>query len=306
MPCVPSTSETDPVAAHHTLGGRRVSDIDTKRLGYPVLPFTVMAELLAQTAGALLPDKAVIALRGVQANRWMAYEKEPILLELRAVRDPKNPNEVQCSIRNLGSSGKRRAGNDDPDVQGNVVFGTTRPARPVAPPYAVKNAGKCRFTADELYRDQWLFHGEALQALTHVGAASPHGIHGTLEVLPLRALLPRSTFPKLHTDPIVLDAFTHLLGGWGLDKQAGEGGDVMFPLRLGELTVFGEEPEPGAEYDCRITIREITRHRVHAEADLVGVDGKVWMRIRDWYDWRFYWPGRYRDVFRQPENHSRR
>ena len=29
--------------------------------------------------------------------------------------------------------------------------------------------------------------------------------------------------------------------------------------------------------------------------------GRVWMRIRDWFDWRFYWPGRYRDVFRQPK-----
>ena len=26
------------------------------------------------------------------------------------------------------------------------------------------------------------------------------------------------------------------------------------------------------------------------------------MRIRDWDDWRFHWPGRYRDVFRQPQD----
>ena len=165
----------------------------------------------------------------------------------------------------------------------------------------MKEAGKCRFTAEELYRDQWLFHGEALQALTHVGTASPYGIEGTLTVLPLRDLLPADTFPRLHTDPIVLDAFTHLLGGWGLDKQAGEEGDVMFPLRLGELTIFGEVPAPGTEFACRITIREITRHRVHAEAEIVNGENRVWMRLRDWYDWRFYWPGQYRDVFRQPK-----
>ena len=294
---------TDPVAEHHTLGGRRVSDIDTKRLGYPVVPFTVMAELLAQAASTLVPGQVVTALRGVQANRWMAYEAEPITLELRATRDPKRPDEVECSIKNLGSSAtsKRRAG-DDADVQGVVVFAASHPARPQAPPFAVKEPGPCRFTADELYRDQWLFHGPALQALTHVGAASPHGIEGTLRVLPLRDLFPdQARWPRLHIDPIVLDAFTHLLGAWGLDKQAGEEGDVMFPLRLGELAVFGGHPPEGAEFDCRITIREITRHRVHAEADIVGADGRVWMRVRDWFDWRFYWPGRFRDVFRQPK-----
>ena len=30
-------------------------------------------------------------------------------------------------------------------------------------------------------------------------------------------------------------------------------------------------------------------------------DGRVWLRIRDWEDWRFHWPARYRDVFRSPD-----
>jgi hypothetical protein len=28
----------------------------------------------------------------------------------------------------------------------------------------------------------------------------------------------------------------------------------------------------------------------------------VWMRLRDWEDWRFHWPSSYRDVFRQPRD----
>ena len=53
----------------------------------------------------------------------MAYEAQPIRLELRASRDPKNPDEIQCSIRNLGSTGKRRVGSDEPDVVGVVSSG---------------------------------------------------------------------------------------------------------------------------------------------------------------------------------------
>jgi phosphopantetheinyl transferase len=41
--------------------------------------------------------------------------------------------------------------------------------------------------------------------------------------------------------------------------------------------------------------------RVHAE--FIRLDGTVWMRIHDWEDWRFHWPGRYRDVFRQPRDY---
>ncbi len=37
------------------------------------------------------------------------------------------------------------------------------------------------------------------------------------------------------------------------------------------------------------------------EADLLGPGGRVWMTLRDMEDWRFYWPGQYRDVFRMPD-----
>ncbi len=50
----------------------------------------------------------------------------------------------------------------------------------------------------------------------------------------------------LLTDPIILDNFTHLLGGWGLDRLADDG-DVIFPLRMGELAIFGDAPAEGSD-----------------------------------------------------------
>jgi phosphopantetheine--protein transferase-like protein len=37
------------------------------------------------------------------------------------------------------------------------------------------------------------------------------------------------------------------------------------------------------------------------DAEILLPDGRVWVRLDDWEDWRFYWPPRYRDVFRQPD-----
>jgi len=290
----------DPVARHHTLGGRRLSAVEPDRLGYPVVPFTVMAELLAQAAATLAPGKAVVGLRDVQANRWIPYEDEPVALELHALRDPSRPAEVCVTIKNRGPRGANRPGADESAVGGTVVFADARAPGPLAGDFALPEAGACRFSARELYEDQWLFHGPALQALTRVGAASRHGIEGTITVLPRRALLPESLWPVLHTDPIVLDAFTHLLGGWGLDKQAGEEGDVMFPLRVARLDLFGADPPEGAEVACRVRVTDLNRHRVRVDAEIVAPDGRVWVALSGWEDWRFYWPGRYRDVFRQP------
>jgi phosphopantetheinyl transferase (holo-ACP synthase) len=40
---------------------------------------------------------------------------------------------------------------------------------------------------------------------------------------------------------------------------------------------------------------------VRVDTDLVAPDGRVWMRLTGWDDWRFYWPARFRDHFRMPD-----
>ncbi len=51
--------------------------------------------------------------------------------------------------------------------------------------------------------------------------------------------------PSFHTDPIALDTFTHLLGCWGLDCL--EQGDVIFPLRMGRLSILERPPRRDAD-----------------------------------------------------------
>ena len=79
-----------------------------------VVPFTVMAEMLAQAAAVLVPGETVVALRDVHARKWIRYECEPITLELRAQRDPARPNEVRVSIRNRGQLPARSNGAEEP------------------------------------------------------------------------------------------------------------------------------------------------------------------------------------------------
>src|SRR5262249_8211854 len=50
----------DPVAENHTLGGRRVSALEPERKGLPVVPFAVMAEMVAQIGSLLVPSGLVL------------------------------------------------------------------------------------------------------------------------------------------------------------------------------------------------------------------------------------------------------
>jgi len=291
--------EGDPVGEHHTLGGKHISSLDPNRKGLPVVPFTVMAEMLAQAASLMMPGLTLSALRDVQVRKWIRYETQPVALEIRARLVPDRDHEVEVMITNWGTEPNHSENSGEQVVVGRAAFAASRPPGPAPFPITIESNRPCRFDAGDVYKDQWLFHGPAFQAISSLGPASPQGIVGDLQVLPKRGILRDGDAENLLTDPIVLDAFTQLLGCWGMDQL--EEGHVIFPLRVSEITFFGEDPPEGETVHCQIAIREMSRHLVRVDSDLVARDGRVWMRIEGWEDWRFYWPTRCRDHFRKPD-----
>jgi len=291
----------DPIAENHTLGGRKVSALDPSLKGLPVLPFAVMAEMTAQVAAlAVTPGLVLTGLNQVRARKWVRYEEEPVCLALRGRRVPSDGDErVWVGIFNLGPGGEAEA--PRPVFEAVVIFSGSLPVAEPGGPWSLGNSRPSRFTAESVYGEQWLFHGPAFQAIAGVGNCSEQGIEGTVRVLPLEPLIGEDPPAPFHTDVVVIDTFTQLLGCWGLDHLTE--GDVVFPLSMEELEVQGDRPPVGTVVDCRITVKEIQRHRVLVQAEIIRPDGTIWMRISDWQDWRFHWPDRYRDVFRQPRDY---
>jgi phosphopantetheinyl transferase len=291
----------DPVAQHHTLGGRKVSAVNPSLLGLPVVPFAVMAEMTAQVAALVVdPGQTLTGLKEVRAHKWVRYEEQPVYLELRGHRlSSPDDDRVRVGIFNRGTDGKAEA--PRPVFEAIAVFDESAPEAPPAARWSLADPRPSKFTAFSVYDDQWLFHGPYFQGIARMGQLSGQGIEGGLRVLPLDPLIKSGQEPVFHTDLTVIDNFTQLLGAWGLDYLAE--GDVMFPLRMDNLEIYGQRPAVGTEVACRINIDELERHRVRVRAEFIRPDGTVWMRIHDWEDWRFHWPGRYRDAFRQPRDY---
>jgi acyl transferase domain-containing protein/phosphopantetheinyl transferase len=295
------TAHDDPIAQHHTLGGRKISALEPTLLGLPVLPFAVMAEMAAQAAALVVEPGLVLAgLRSVRAHKWVRYEEDPVYLELHGQRVASGDDDrVWVGIFNRGTDGQAEA--PRPVFEAIAIFGESAPPAPPADSWPLENARPSRFTANSVYAEQWLFHGPFFQAIAHMGKLSDKGIEGRVRVLPLEPLVKIGQPATFHIDLVAVDNFTQLLGAWGLDYLAE--GDVMFPLRMEELEILGERPPVGTEVSCQIAIHELERHRIRVDAQFVRPDGTIWMRIKDWEDWRFHWPGCYRDSFRQPRDY---
>lgn len=292
----------DPIARYHTLGGRETSALDSELKGLPVVPFAMMAEMAAQAAALVAsPGLALVKIMDALARKWVRYEDEPVVLELQADRhDSAGDERVRVTIHNRGKNGRDDAGRGV--FEALLVFAPATPEPVPAAPWSPAQTRPCRFTARSMYDEGWLFHGAPMQAVAQLGPISERSIEGMLRVLPIAPLFGPGASEHCYLDAIILDTYTHLLGCWGLDQLADQG-DVMFPLSMGELTILGERPALGDLVSCRVVIHELEHHRARASAEIVREDETVWMRIDGWEDWRFHWPGRFRDAFRQAQNY---
>ena len=286
------------MAENHTLGGRRVSALEPSRRGLPVFPFSVMAEIIAQAGALIVPPGLVLeslhestptgGFRSVGAGSWKSGASViwPIRAEFAS----------RSIIFQEGRTGPRSQGRLV--CEGKARFTERCPSR------SRRLRWPGRSPRQQVHRRAALRRAMALPRPAHAGpdrgrAGQPRWDLGNDRRPSSRIGWCSRAGPWFHTDPIALDTFTHLLGCWGLDCL--DKGDVIFPLRMGRLTIHGAAPAAGTPIECRISVREVERHLVRVDAELVRPDGRVWMQIRDWEDWRFYWPARYRDVFRSPD-----
>jgi hypothetical protein len=73
---------------------------------------------------------------------------------------------------------------------------------------------------------------------------------------------------------------------------------VLLPVKLAELTKYCENPAPGTCVEYRQRLRSVSERTLIADYDVILPDGKLWMRVTGWEDWRFYWSRTVYDCWR--------
>lgn len=124
------------------------------------------------------------------------------------------------------------------------------------------------------------------------------GVLSQLEVLPTNKLFQSIPNPTLVTAPCLFDAAGQMVGYWPLEYLTE--GYVLFPIRVEELQLFCETPTVSTRVTCQMRIRRLTSQQLRADMDIVLPDGRIWMRVIGWEDWRFYWPDSFYEFWRFP------
>ncbi len=220
---------------------------------YPVVPMTMILELMREIARELVPERTPIGLTHVRAYRWLAVAPPA---DLRVTARYDGDDHVEVTI--------------DGYAVGTVDLAADYPPAPARDRRPLTAEHPAAIDAHALYEDRWMFHGPAYQGVLSLDAMASDGIRGRLVSLEAKGGL--------------LDNAGQLLGYWVMEHA--ELDRLAMPVMLDKVRFFSPEPPPGRELDCTVWIERFTDIDVRADVELCEGE-RVFCRIEGWEDRRF-------------------
>lgn len=259
-----------------------------------IMPLTGVIELMCQTALQLAPQHRIIGVSSAQAHRPLKLTENQPPLPIQLVATVTTPGQIRVEIR------ENAAGQSSLYSESTILVGSSyAPAPALLPLDFVNQKAPVYCKGKDIYSTHRMFHGPSFQGIRSIDEVAENGLFGTLEILPTDKLLHSNSSPQFCIDPFVLDAAGQMVGYWPVEYK--DSGYIVLPIRIREIAKYCENPVPGSVIECRLRIRDVQRRTLIADYDLIAPDGRLWLRVIGWEDWRFYWPDRFYDVWRFPK-----
>jgi phosphopantetheine--protein transferase-like protein len=270
---------------HHTIGGRP-SNLDATRTALPIVPLSIMLEIMAQVASFLSPDRQLLGMKNVRAHRWIVVQEQQRELLLAAKRRNLGTRE-EIDVKILepnGAKDREGATGDASIVEGTMVFGDEYPARPAIETFALRSERPYRFRPEQYYREV-MFHGPSFQSVVSINRSGENGAEATVRVPPELQLFRSNNNPRLLTDPVLLDAAGQVVGFWTADRL--ETGFVVFPIGFDSLDLYGPWPLGHDPIKCQAQSRLLDDGHIRSHIDFLLPGDQLLARLVGWKDMRF-------------------
>ncbi|MFI7320985.1 beta-ketoacyl synthase N-terminal-like domain-containing protein [Streptomyces venezuelae] len=225
---------------------------------HPVVPATTVVHHMAQAVERARPGQRVVGVHDVRLEQWLVAEPPGRVDVVVAAEDDERLVRVEFGAY----------------ARAVLEVADGYPGRPPARWRHDVDERPCAITAEDLYRDRWMFHGPAYQGLTELTGIGDRHVRGTI------------TTPA--APGALLDNVGQLLGHWILAEHTER--NVVFPVRMHAFRFFGPHPAPGTPVECHVRVTSLTGTALTADVQL-AVAGTVWAEITGWQDRRFDVPG---------------
>ena len=235
----------------------------------PVVPATTMVRHMMDAAEKAVPGLRAVGVQDVRLHRW--------LVAAPAV-------DVEVTVEQHGDRVHVTLGEYASSV---VLMGEGYPQRTLRPWPAAPEL-EPTLSAEQFYAERWMFHGPRFRGITELNGFGERHVRGEIIV---------PTAPGG-----LLDNVGQLFGHWIVETQPRR--RVVFPVAIGRIAFFDDEPPPGTALSCDIRITSVSEVEFVFEARLTSGD-RVWAEITGWRDRRFdSHPEETEPAYRMPQRNT--
>jgi acyl transferase domain-containing protein/phosphopantetheinyl transferase len=216
----------------------------------PVIPMTMIFEVLAEIAQSEIPGSHVHKIMNVNVFQWMNVAKP---FEQVVKGEWRSSNHSYLNIENFANA--------------EVLLTSSAPAVPFFD-LSIGDLLPINRTPEEIY-EKHMFHGEAYQGITEISAVGTQGIVGKIKGNGGKGSL--------------LDNAGQLFGLWlqlTLTKDR-----IAFPVKIKDIEFFGHMDDQEGLFDCYCILTDLNEEFATANI-ILKRNGKVWCAITGWQNRR--------------------
>ena len=285
-----------PFIGDFALGTSQMSYSDPNLRGLVPLTLSVGAEIAAETAGLVVPNRNVVRIEDLTSRRMVSFERGELRLYVKAERVASgNHSEIAVKVQLRDDS--PNSAYTWPVMEATVVLSETVPA---AVPVSVEPLTRPRnvhWSGRDVYPTR-LCCGRRLRGVQFVEAWSESGIDYEIAVPPLAGNVAFTRFPLWTVNPLLLEIAVSGFSLWRSHERFA--GAFSFPFRLRRLSMRWPAPKEDARLKCYMRLTGVTPKSHLCDISVTDGNGKELMEISGWEELTERVPVEYRDLVLQP------
>ena len=287
-----------PFLADFALGASQLSYSDPNLKGLVMLSIPVAAEIMAEVARMLVPNRTLVSIENLGCRRMVAFTGGELKLFVKAERVASGDSKLAAVNVQIRDDSPNSA-YTWPVMDGVFVMAEQHaPMVPMSPPPMFKPR-TVHWSDRDIYPAR-LCHGRRLRGIRFVESWSESGLDYEVEVSPFSEAVVFTRFPLWIVNPLLLGAITSGFALWRSHEKFT--GAFSFPFRLRKLEFFGAQPHEGSRLKCYLRLTGVTPKSHVCDITATDGNGVALMSISGWEELTERVPAEYRELVLQPAN----
>jgi phosphopantetheine--protein transferase-like protein len=287
-----------PFIGDFALGTSQLSYSDPNLKGLMLLTLPLGAEIMAETAGLVVPNRSIRRIEDFACRRMVSFKQGAMKLFIGAERIvSSDPSEIAVKVQIRDDA--ENSTFTWPVMEAVVVLSDVPPPPRPAAQLPLSRPRSVHWTGRDIY-PQRLSCGKRLRCIDFVSAWSESGIDYEVTVPLLAGSVSFTRFPLWVVNPLLFQVVVSGFALWRSHERIA--GAFSFPFRFRSLSFSDNIPKEGSSVNCYLRLTGVTPKSQLCDITVTDGNGKQFALLEGWEELIERIPRQYNDIVLQPAN----